>query len=124
MSTKTFKIGLSNTDKANMAASVRSQIEAMLIPAYSTSTTYNLGDFVVYRASESDPYQLYRCKENNVSGAWNSSKWELATLGDLADQVNESVKKDVITDLYENKEYSYQLLVNSNDELILRLTEL
>ena len=33
-------------------------------------------------------------------------------------------EKDTITDLQENKKYSYQYLVNSNGELILRLTEI
>lgn len=118
MATKTFKIGLSNADKTAMATSVRQQLEAMLFEEYNSSNTYNLGDFVVHSDA------LYRCTSNNVTGAWDNSKWELATLGDLADQVNESVKKNVITDLEENKEYSYQLLVNSSGELILRLTEI
>ena len=118
MATKQFKIGLSNADKTAMATSVREQLEAMLFEEYNAANTYNIGDFVVHSDA------LYRCKASNVTGTWDSSKWESATLGDLADEVNESVKKNVITDLEENNVYSYQLLVDSNGELILRLTEI
>ena len=85
MATKTFKIGLSATDKQNMAQDIYEQVEALLFSEYYTSSTYNTGDYVVYSG------QLYRCKEDNVTGAWNSSKWESATLEDLVDDVNSAV---------------------------------
>lgn len=82
---KQFKIGLSATDKQNMAQDIYEQVEALLFSEYDSSETYNTGDYVVYSG------QLYRCKEDNVTGAWNSAKWELATLQDLVDSVNGAV---------------------------------
>lgn len=85
MATKTFKIGLSATDKTNMAQDVYERVEALLFDEYDSTKTYNEGDYVVY----SDV--LYRCKEDNVTGTWNSAKWETATLQDLVDDVNNAV---------------------------------
>ena len=85
MATKTFKIGLSNADKAAMAQDVYEMVEELLFEEYDSSKTYNKGDYVVYSDA------LYRCKEDNVTGAWNSSKWESATLEDLVDDVNSAV---------------------------------
>ena len=85
MATKTFKIGLSATDKQNMAQDIYEQVEALLFSEYNTSSTYNTGDYVVYSG------QLYRCLEDNVTGSWDSTKWELATLQDLVDDVNGAV---------------------------------
>ena len=85
MVTKTFKIGLSATDKQNMAQDIYEQVEQLLFAEYDSSETYNTGDFVVYSNV------LYRCKEDNVTGTWNSAKWEQATLQDLVDSVNGAV---------------------------------
>ena len=85
MATKTFKIGLSNDEKTAMAQSIYEQVEAMLFEEYDSSETYNTGDYTVYSNT------LYRCKEDNVTGAWNSAKWEQATLQDLVDDVNGAV---------------------------------
>lgn len=41
---------------------------------YSDSSTYNTDDLVVYQN------KLYRCKEDNVTGTWTSSKWQQTTL--------------------------------------------
>ena len=119
MATKTFKIGLSAAEKAAMASSTLTTLLGMCFETYSSSSTYEQGEFVVYDNT------LYRCTTNiTTPEAWNASHWETAKIGDLADDVNESVKKNVITDLEENKEYAYQILINSNGELILRLTEI
>ena len=87
MATKTFKIGLSDSDKATMSAQVQALVEKDLIGEYNSSNTYNQGDYCVYGS----PYVLYRCKTNGTTGTWDSSKWEQATLQDLIDDVNDAV---------------------------------
>ena len=85
MATKTFKIGLSDTDKQNMAQDVYERLIDMCFDEYDSTNTYNEGDFVVYNDV------LYKCKQDNVTGTWDSSKWETATFQDLIDDVNEAV---------------------------------
>ena len=50
MATKTFKIGLSNTDKQNMAQDVYERVLALTFNEYDTTTEYEVGDFVVFVA--------------------------------------------------------------------------
>lgn len=90
MATKTFKIGLSNTDKQNMAQDVYERLIAMCFDEYDSSETYNTGDFVVYE-SPADTFKLYKCNSDNVTGAWDSSKWDLATFQDLVDDIESAV---------------------------------
>lgn len=45
--------------------------ETDLYPVYDSGTTYNIGDYVLYAS------QMYKCKDNNVTGDWDSSKWDL-----------------------------------------------
>lgn len=84
MATKTFKIGLSNTDKQNMAQDVYERLLALTFPEYDTTTSYEVGDFVVYND------QLYKCI-GATSGAWDSTKWQLATLNDLLTDIESAV---------------------------------
>lgn len=84
MATKTFKIGLSNTDKQNMAQDVYERLLALTFPEYDTTTQYSVGDFVVYND------QLYKCI-GATSGAWDSTKWQLATLNDLLTDIEDAV---------------------------------
>ena len=85
MATKTFKIGLSNTDKQNMAQDVYERLLALTFPEYDTTTSYEVGDFVVYND------QLYKCI-GATSGAWDSTKWQLATLNDLLTDIEDAVQ--------------------------------
>ena len=85
MATKTFKIGLSNTDKQNMAQDVYERVLDLTFAEYDSTKTYNTGDFVVYNDA------LYKCKEDSVTGTWDSSKWQSATLQDLLDDVEGAV---------------------------------
>lgn len=85
MATKTFKIGLSNTDKQNMAQDVYERVLALTFAEYDSANTYNKGDFVVYDDT------LYQCKQDNTTGAWDSSKWQQATLQDLLDDIEGAV---------------------------------
>ena len=96
MATKTFKIGLSATDKQNMAQDVYEEVLALTFAEYDGSKTYNTGDFVVYENA------LYQCKADNTTGTWDSSKWESATLQDLLDDVEGAVasvsgKADIVS---------------------------
>ena len=84
MATKTFKIGLSNAEKQAMAQNVYERLLALTFPEYDTSTQYSVGDFVVYND------QLYKCI-GATSGAWDSSKWQLATFNDLLTDIEDAV---------------------------------
>jgi hypothetical protein len=48
---------------------------------FSIGSTYNTND-IVCKVTNGVKY-LYRCKEDGVSGIWDSSKWEAKTLGEL-----------------------------------------
>ena len=90
MATKTFKIGLSNTDKQNMAQDIYERVIAMSFDEYDSSHTYNEGDFVVYE-NPANTFKLYKCNSDSVTGAWDSSKWDLATFQTLVDDVEGAV---------------------------------
>lgn len=85
MATKTFKIGLSNQDKQNMAQDVYERVLALTFAEYDSAETYNEGDFVVYNDL------LYKCLEDNVTGTWDATKWQQATLQDVVDDVEDAV---------------------------------
>ena len=84
MATKQFKIGLSNAEKQAMAQDVYERLLALTFPEYDTTTSYEVGDFVVYND------QLYKCI-GATSGAWDSTKWQLATLNDLLTDIESAV---------------------------------
>lgn len=44
-----------------------------LAPAYDLNETYNTGDIVMHELL------MYKCLEDNVTGAWDSTKWERTT---------------------------------------------
>lgn len=47
-----------------------------LAPAYDINETYNTGDIVMYELL------MYKCLEDNVTGAWDSTKWTRTTAGE------------------------------------------
>lgn len=49
--------------------------QVSLADAYDLTATYNTGDVVMYQ------YYMYKCKEDNVTGAWDATKWERTTAG-------------------------------------------
>ena len=106
MAQKQFKIGLSNTDKQNMAQDVYERVLALTFNEYDTTTQYEVGDFVVYND------QLYKCI-SATSGAWDSTKWQLATLNDLLTDIESSVvlEQKVLKDMIKRTIFSI-----SNDE--------
>ena len=62
-----------NSDKLD-ALLYNTQIS--LAPAYDLLETYNTGDIVMYETL------MYKCKTDNVTGAWDASKWERTTAGE------------------------------------------
>ncbi len=56
---------------------INTYIFPSLAPAFSTSTAYAVGNFVMYQN------KLYRCIIAHSAGAWNTSHFSLATLNDV-----------------------------------------
>ena len=59
---------------------------------YSTSETYNIGDYCIHNSD------LYKCNTNNTTGTWNSNAWDHVTVGDeLVDHKNtlSAIKSDL-----------------------------
>lgn len=55
-------------------------VSAMISDTYKTTSTYDVGDLVIYNK------KLYRCNTANTTGAWNASKWNETS---VAAQLNE-----------------------------------
>lgn len=47
--------------------------QVSLADAYDQTATYNTGDVVMYE------FLMYKCKEDNVTGNWDATKWERTT---------------------------------------------
>lgn len=62
-----------NMDKVD---EVMHSTQVSLAPAYDLLETYNTGDIVMHELL------MYKCKEDNVTGAWNPAKWERTTAGE------------------------------------------
>ena len=50
--------------------------QVSLADAYDSTKTYNTDDVVMYQ------YLMYKCKEDNVTGSWDATKWERTTAGE------------------------------------------
>lgn len=50
--------------------------QVSLAPAYDTSETYNTGDIVMYE------FLMYECLDDEVTGTWDSTKWQRTTAGE------------------------------------------
>ena len=72
-------------------------VEVIIGDAYDENNTYNTGDYCIY----SDV--LYKCNDDNVTGAWDATKWDATTVADelllKADAINTYTKTDVDTAL-------------------------
>lgn len=56
---------------------------------YSTSETYNIGDYCIHNSD------LYKCNTNNTTGTWNINAWDRVTVGDeLVDHKNTVAQLD------------------------------
>ena len=58
------------------------QYEQVYVKAYSSSSTYNTGDFVVYNS------KLFECLDDNVTGAWDHTKWSLTDVPSALSKIN------------------------------------
>ena len=59
---------------------------AIIAPNFSTSSTYVVGDYVIYEDN------LYRCKTAiSTAGAWNATKWDQVTVGSELKYIRESL---------------------------------
>ena len=87
---------------------------------YNASLTYNTNDCVIYTDG------LYICKEDNVTGAWDASKWDLTnvieiirsiTLTDLTDvNISSATTDDLLT--YNGNNWVNEPLTPINDAFI------
>jgi len=50
--------------------------QVSLAPAYDSSETYNTGDIVMYE------FLMYECLDDDVTGTWDSTKWQRTTAGE------------------------------------------
>ena len=75
---------LSQQGKAADAKAVGDALKAQIAPAYSTSSTYAVGDLVLYNNA------LYRCKTAiTTAEAWTPAHWEATIIGaELSQQKN------------------------------------
>ena len=75
-------------------------------PNYSSSSTYNVGDYVMYLG------KLYKCiTDIGTAEDWNSSKWELSVLSDDVRSLSEDIEKLVndFTDEYDSSSGTYDV---------------
>lgn len=52
---------------------------------YNSSSTYNAGDIVAHDNA------LYQCNDDNVTGTWDSTKWDAVTIGSEIESINATV---------------------------------
>lgn len=86
---------------------------------YNENVTYNTGDYCV-----NDSGILYKCKADNVSGAWDSTKWDSVTItGELDDKANVSDIPAAVTvtmngDVYIGSQLIRKVLTQAEYELL------
>lgn len=56
--------------------------------SYDDTSTYNTGDAVNYNGT------LYECLDDNVTGAWDASKWQAQKVTDAISEINKQTYKD------------------------------
>lgn len=83
-------------------------VEDIIGDAYDENNTYNTGDYCI----NSDV--LYKCNDDNVTGAWDATKWDATTLAD------ELALKQNVTDA--NLTTSDQTIVGAINELETELS--
>ena len=72
-----------------------------IAPTYSSSSTYKVGDYVMYNA------QLYRCIiEIGTSEAWNTSHWESVSIADNVFDIEEKTKQNYYGQAYKRNNNS------------------
>ena len=61
---------------------------------YNENYIYNLGDFIKKINNETGEYEILQCNENNVTGAFNPSKWQKNNVSSLVS--GETVNNKII----------------------------
>lgn len=67
-----------NADKIDKICADNRQISVAM---YVSGNTYNTGDLVGYE-NASNRIHIYKCLQDNVTGSWDATKWEITTLAD------------------------------------------
>ena len=57
---------------------------------YDETKIYNTGD-VILKKNEYDVYDIYVCKEDNVTGRWEESQWEPADINSVIKMLNKKI---------------------------------
>lgn len=96
---------------------------------YSENTIYNVGSYVWRDTAETlkpwnfGTYELYRCNEDNVTGAWNAEKWTSISniMGEIQRVINSAnTNYDYLLNLIQN----LTLNVNQNSDDIVEINRL
>lgn len=67
-----------NTDRIDAIMADNRQISVAM---YVSGNTYNTGDLVGYENAQ-HRIHIYKCLEDNVTGSWDATKWDITTLAD------------------------------------------
>ena len=73
-----------NVNDEDRIATRLSGHDANFAEEFSTSKSYSVGDYVVYKSV------LYKCKSNASAGAWNATKWDRVNLSNAVEDILES----------------------------------
>lgn len=100
----------SNDYDETILSEVITSIVNSFVLSFSTLNTYSKGDFTIRLGG------LYECKEDNVTGAWDASKWEYTTIINVINSMSLSLMS-VIADPLDTITYSEGDYVTYNKKL-------
>lgn len=96
-----FVIEQNSTAKQANWGMMKNYISPGVAAQYSTSATYNVGDYVIYNGS------LYRCNTAITTGeAWTAAHWTAAVLGNDVGELKSTLYENEIIDVFEDGTYS------------------
>ena len=58
----------------------------LLADEYDSTATYDAGDYTIYER------ELYKCKTDNTTGAWDGTKWDKVTVANELQTANENIE--------------------------------
>lgn len=104
----TTQIGLVEAKGAEVIASIPgdySTLQGDIASTYSSSSTYAVGDYVLYSG------QLYRCTTAiSTAEAWTSAKWTAVALGDDVSTLKSAFNQEVV--VVENTNFANRIAVD------------
>lgn len=74
--TEPVEYGDLNTEDETLIGGINELHNTIGADAYDDTATYNTGDYCIHNG------ELYKCNEENVTGAWNAAKWDATILVD------------------------------------------